>query len=312
MFQMKPKIYYSIKIELFFRPLLNTTQHIGIFQSLICQIVNFVFDILLQMTSLPTNINSVVINSNPPDLQVPVTTQLSELALEKPIKAGWMKIKVNVNWKKRWIVLRGTTLSIYKDSSEYTSWIVLDLNDIMSINKLNTRKRTILVVVSNKKTYFLDIFDAAERESWENELKRVAPKEVKINSDYYTTTSSDFSSGHSENDEDDQVYEQKTLYNGPISQKKGLIVKKYHGVIRPKALYYYKDTTEYQPVKVIYWRNVLDAHITEDKRDEITLVTSKKRYKFNVEEKDAIIWLKYCLEAQKSVKNQEGLWEDKP
>ena len=237
------------------------------------------------------------------------SNQLSELDLEKPIKTGWLKIKITPNrWKKRWVVLRGTTVSVYKDSSEYSSWMVIDLNDIMSINKLNTKKRMILVIVTTKKTYFLDVYDQEERNNWEAELKKVTPKQVTFHSDY---TSSEWSSDHSERDEDDQVYDQKTLFAGPISQKKGLIVKKYHAVCRPKALYWYKDTAEYQPIKVIYWRNVLDVHISDDKKDEIILVTSQKRYKVNIEEKDAIMWLKNCLECQKAIKEHEGLWEDK-
>ncbi|ORX75700.1 PH domain-like protein [Basidiobolus meristosporus CBS 931.73] len=83
---------------------------------------------------------------------------VEELNNQALVKCGYLlkrstKRKV---WKKRWFVLRGTSLTCYKDDKEYELERIIDLSEAIQILEATwkTRKNVFGIVVSKKKYYF--------------------------------------------------------------------------------------------------------------------------------------------------------------
>ncbi|KAK9719231.1 hypothetical protein K7432_004952 [Basidiobolus ranarum] len=102
--------------------------------------------------------------SNSPTTEIPgqMTHEgfraVEELNNQALVKCGYLlkrstKRKV---WKKRWFVLRGTSLTCYKDDKEYELERIIDLSEAKQILEATwkTRKNVFGIVVFKKKYYF--------------------------------------------------------------------------------------------------------------------------------------------------------------
>ncbi|KAK9694358.1 hypothetical protein K7432_013455 [Basidiobolus ranarum] len=77
-------------------------------------------------------------------------------------------------WRKRWLVLRGTSLACYKDNKEYELERIIDLSEAKQILEVTwkTRKNVFGIIVDKKK-YYLQAESRTQLDEWLNTMDYV-------------------------------------------------------------------------------------------------------------------------------------------
>ncbi|GMK53830.1 hypothetical protein CspeluHIS016_0104160 [Cutaneotrichosporon spelunceum] len=93
-------------------------------------------------------------------------------------KSGWLikKQERRKAWKKKWFVLRSTSLAYYKDNKEYSLSRAIELTSVHSVVPVTQEKAKhpfSFAVVTSDRTFFLEASSAEEREDWVSTINNV-------------------------------------------------------------------------------------------------------------------------------------------
>ncbi|KLT45537.1 PH-domain-containing protein [Cutaneotrichosporon oleaginosum] len=96
-------------------------------------------------------------------------------------KSGWLikkqeRRKMGAAWKKKWFVLRTTSLAYYKDNKEYSLSRSIELTAVHSVVPVTQEKAKhpfSFAVVTADRTFFLEASSAEEREDWVSTINSV-------------------------------------------------------------------------------------------------------------------------------------------
>ncbi|ORY04988.1 PH domain-like protein [Basidiobolus meristosporus CBS 931.73] len=70
-------------------------------------------------------------------------------------------------WRKRWLVLRGTSLACYKDNKEYELERIIDLSEAKQILEVTWKSRkNVFAIIVEKKKYYLQAESRTQLDEW--------------------------------------------------------------------------------------------------------------------------------------------------
>ncbi|KAF3910857.1 Myosin-X [Dactylellina cionopaga] len=99
---------------------------------------------------------------------------------DKIFKEGWLhqRTRKTKNWKRRWYVLRGSAIGVYKDDQEKKLHRQIQLSDLTAVAPLKGDKRPhIFGIFSPSRNYHLQATSDKELEAWVSLVREVAALE---------------------------------------------------------------------------------------------------------------------------------------
>ncbi|KAI5481271.1 pleckstrin-like domain-containing protein [Pseudohyphozyma bogoriensis] len=126
-------------------------------------------------------------------LRTTSTTEAGAEVDEAPVKSGYLMKKGERRkaWKKRWFVLRGGQLAMYKTDKEYQLLRLIPLSTIHTCAPVELKKHSYTFgLVTPKRTYYIKAGSASERDSWCETVERAKKEAAEIVTEVPTPGSS--------------------------------------------------------------------------------------------------------------------------